>query len=175
MRKHTRPTVALCAAVVGLGALTACSQSPKAASTTQTTPTPQAAVVVDDAWIKAAPSGMTAIFGTLRNPTTQPVTVVSATTSVSDRAEMHEVVGNAGQMVMQQKPGGFVIPANGSHALKPGGDHIMVLDLDKPVVAGEQVTATLTLADGTTVRITALAKDTTAGEEKYHSTTAPMP
>ena len=178
MKTLKRPTVAVCAALVGLGALTACSSSANSGATTtpstsQATSTPKTTaagvVVVDDAWIKTATSDMTAVFGTLRNTTDQPVTVVAATTSASDRTELHEVVQKDGQMVMQPKTGGFAIAAGGKHVLNPGSDHIMVMNLKAPVKAGDVVSVNLELQGGTKAQFTAVAKDTTAGQETYDS------
>lgn len=175
MRTFKPPTVAACAVLLGAGLLAACSSSTGSSTTTTTSATSATqstaagVVVADDAWIKTAPSDMTAVFGTLRNTTGQPVTVVSATTSASDHTELHEVVDKGGQMVMQPKAGGFAIPAQGSHVLKPGGDHIMVVDLKSAVQAGDVVTVTLTLDNGTKAGFTAVAKDTSAGQESYDS------
>lgn len=38
-----------------------------------------------------------------------------------------------GSSTMRPKDGGFVIPADGSHALVPGGDHIVLMDLEQPL------------------------------------------
>ena len=112
---------------------------------------------------------MTAAFGVLANTGTQAITIASAKTSASTRTELHEVVETDGKMVMQAKEGGFTIPAGGELELKPGGFHLMILDLTEPVAAGDEVTVRLTLSDGTTKDFTALAKTTTAGEENYES------
>ncbi|GAA3605651.1 hypothetical protein GCM10022223_21760 [Kineosporia mesophila] len=129
-------------------------------------------LTVVDPWVKAADTkaGMTAVFGALENTGTTDVTVQSAKTSASSTTELHEMVMVDGSMVMQKKEGGFVVKAGEKHELAPGGDHVMVLDLTKPIEAGDQVTVRLTLDDGSTEDFTALAKTTSAGEEKYDDT-----
>lgn len=72
-------------------------------------------------------------------------------------------------MKMREKPGGLQIPAGGSVTLKPGGDHLMVMGLTKPVTAGDTVTVTLTLQGGQTTSFTATAKTFAGAEESYHS------
>jgi copper(I)-binding protein len=124
-------------------------------------------ITVSDAWAKTADKGMTAVYATLRNTTDKPMTIVSAKTSASGRSELHEMAMVDGQMVMRPKKGGFVLPAKATHELKPGGDHIMVLDLTKPVKPGQEVGVDLTLDNKTVISFTALAKETSAGEEKY--------
>jgi copper(I)-binding protein len=126
------------------------------------------AVTVTDPWVKTAESGMTAVFGTFSTTGPAPVTVLSAQTSASPRTELHEVVtGNDGAMVMRPKNDGFVVEPGAPHVLAPGGDHIMIMDLASPIRPGDQVEVTLTLADGSTVPFTALAKETGGGEEHY--------
>ena len=43
----------------------------------------------------------------------------------------------------------------------------MIMDLASPIRPGDNVDVTLTLDDGSTVGFSALAKETTAGEENY--------
>lgn len=127
-----------------------------------------AAVAVVDPWVKASEGPMTAAFATLVNAGDTPVTVVSATTSASDVTELHEVVMVDGEMQMQPKPGGIVIPAGGEHLLEPGADHIMIMGMTSPIVPGAEVTVTLTLDSGETVTFTAIAKDFAGADEEYH-------
>lgn len=148
-------------------ALTGC------ASTTAPAASPSAApagdsVTIADAWVKSAESGMSAAFGTLNNASDEDVTVVSAESPASTMLELHETVENdAGEMVMQQKEGGFVIPAGGSFALEPGGNHIMLMDLAAPLAAGDEATFTLTFSDGSTYEFTAPVKDYSGANENY--------
>ncbi|MEV6521923.1 copper chaperone PCu(A)C [Longispora sp. NPDC051575] len=142
------------------------------------TPTGSASVgpvlTVVDPWVKTADSGMSAAFGTLRNDSDSELTVVSAASTVSPM-ELHEVVMDGGKMAMRPKPGGFVIPARGTHELKPGADHLMLMDLKAPIRAGEQVTVTLMLKDGRTVAFTAPAKPFAGGNETYVPSGSPSP
>ncbi len=161
--------LALSLAGCGAGSASTSSSSVTTIGTAEPGSTAAESLSFTDPWVKTAASDMTAAFGVLHNAGSAPITVVSAKTSASQRTELHEVVMDGGQMKMQPKNGGFVIPAGGSLELKPGGYHIMIMDLAKPVVAGQEVTLRLTLSDGSTFDASALAKDTTAGEEHYHS------
>lgn len=126
-----------------------------------------ASLTVRDPWAKAAPSGMTAVFGTLTNPTDRDLTVTAASSALSATVELHEVAMVDGAMRMRPKAGGFMVPAHGTHELRPGGDHIMFLNLTAPVAPGADVAVTLTLSDGTTVPFTAVGKDFAGGNETY--------
>ncbi|WP_214405985.1 copper chaperone PCu(A)C [Pseudonocardia lacus] len=167
-------TVRACGALLLAVALTGCGAAPASAPVTAA-PAPAAApaapqpvVTVSDPWVKAAEGGMTAVFGTFTATGDAPVTVVSAATSASPRTELHEVLAKQdGSMAMQPKEGGFVVEPGTPRRLAPGGDHIMVMDLATPIRPGDGVDVTLTLDDGSTVAFSALAKQTTAGEENY--------
>jgi len=125
-------------------------------------------VTVTDAWVKTVESGMSAAFGVLVNDGDTDVNVVAVTSPVSMMIQLHETVENAdGQMVMQEKEGGFVIPAMSEYLLEPGGNHIMLMDVAEPIVAGDVVEFTLEFADGSTKTFDATAKDYTGANETY--------
>lgn len=130
-------------------------------------PSPAAALVVKDPWVKAAPSGMTAAFGVLTNTTDRDLVVASAASAAARTMELHETATVDGAMAMRPKAGGFTVPARGSHQLRPGGDHLMLMDLTGPVQPGAEVVITLTLGDGGTVTFTAVGKEFAAGNESY--------
>ncbi|MFG1917009.1 copper chaperone PCu(A)C [Micromonospora sp. NPDC048898] len=159
-------TAIMAAGVAGCGS----SDSPATAQpgpSASASANPDAGVVgIRDPWVKAADKGMTAAFGTLVNNGDSDVTVTSATTSVSPM-ELHEMAMQDGKMVMRQKQGGIVVKARGTHALEPGGDHLMLMNLTKPVQAGDELTVTLTFGDGRTQQFTAVAKPFTGAQESY--------
>jgi Uncharacterized protein conserved in bacteria len=153
------------------GGSTAASASPATDQSAAALAVPRdsgAALSVTDPWVKAADKGMTTAFGTLVNNTDKELTVVSATSPAAARVELHEVVEKDGKTTMRQKEGGFVIPARGSHTLEPGGDHLMLMDITGKVEPGDEVTFTLTFADGSTAEFTAVAKAFAGANEEYH-------
>ncbi|MER6581028.1 copper chaperone PCu(A)C [Nonomuraea sp. NPDC001023] len=167
-RSPLLPAAALAVAVLVSGCggqSTTASASPAAAATVASAPSP--ALTITDPWIKTGGKGMTAAFGTLVNNTDAELTVVSGTSPLSPKVELHEVVDSGGKMVMRPKKGGFVVPARGSHPLAPGGDHIMLMGVTGKVEPGAEVPFTLTLADGSTLRFTAIGKDFAGGKENY--------
>ncbi|TDW29845.1 copper chaperone PCu(A)C [Cryobacterium psychrophilum] len=173
MNKTTTTTITgrlAVGAVVLILALTGCAGAGSAAAPAST---PAEAVAADalnvtDAWVKAADTGMSAAFGILENSGTTVVTVVSAESPAAGMLELHEtVVNDAGDMVMQKKQTGFVVPAGGSLTLAPGGNHIMFMALTGPINAGDEITVTLTLSDGSASEFTAAAKDFSGANETY--------
>ncbi|MGC4821782.1 copper chaperone PCu(A)C [Micromonospora sp. DT63] len=168
-RRRSAVVLATAAAFVAVGAA-GCGSS-DASSTAPPNPSASASaaagvVTIRDPWVKAADKGMTAAFGTLVNDSDTDVTVTGATTSVSPM-ELHEMAMKDGKMVMQAKQGGIVIKAKSTHPLEPGGDHLMLMDVKQPVRAGDELTFTLTFADGKTQQFTAVAKPFTGAQETY--------
>lgn len=133
---------------------------------------PQAAVAesisVNDAWIKATEEGMSAAFGGMKNSGSADANVVAADAEVAEMVELHETVENeSGEMIMRKKEGGFTIGAGQTLTLKPGGDHIMLMELPEPLEAGDEVTFTLTFSDDSTMEFTAPVKAYSGANENY--------
>lgn len=165
---HTRtPLAALAATAALLLALTGCAGTATAEPSATTAPEADS-ITVEDAWVKTAEDGMSAAFGTIENTGDEDVVIVGASTAASPMIELHETIENdSGAMVMRQKEGGFVIPAGDHMHLEPGGDHIMLMGLAQPIVAGDEVTFTLEFEDGSTLEFTAPGKDYEGANETY--------
>lgn len=167
MRTRTTLTAALPIALI-LG-LSACAQSqatePEPARSSEVS---VAALTLDDAWVKAADSGMTAVFGTLTNTTSEDLTLVDARFDGAETVELHETTGDgSGGMSMREKEGGFTVPAGQTLSFEPGGNHIMLMGLTRPITPGEEITLDLVTAEGTAVPATAIAKEYTGAQENY--------
>ncbi|NNG97019.1 copper chaperone PCu(A)C [Gordonia araii] len=143
----------------------ACSNADQSAVTTG----PRTPLVLTEQWVKAAPQSdhMSALFGTLTNESDDEVRVVSGSTSVAKKVEMHEIVEQGGQTVMREVDGGFVVPARGRLELKPGANHIMLMGLRQSIAAGQAVTIELRTTDGAHLTVTALARDFAGNQEEY--------
>jgi len=112
---------------------------------------------------------MTAMFGTLRNTSGSQLTVTGGSCAAAGMVQLHETVKNAdGTMQMQQKKGGFVIPAGGSFVLQPGGNHVMLMDLTQPLKNGDTVAVTLETSAGP-VSFTVPIRTFTGGNETYQA------
>lgn len=171
--RRRRPCVRLAVSGVAIAlALTGCGDSatedPAASTAGTDAAAPEVSLTLADGWVKAADTGMTAVFGTLTNGGDEDVTLVGASSPAARTVEMHEMVmGADGAMVMQEKAGGIVVPAAGEHELAPGGDHIMLLGLTAPVDVGHDVTVTFETAAGGTIEITASGREFAGAEESY--------
>lgn len=97
---------------------------------------------------RLSPPGVAvAVYMTLTNTTNGPVTLVGATSEISDRVEIHRSGMSDGMMTMEQLDKLLIAP-QAAATLKPGGLHLMVFAPKKPVKEGDSVTFTLKLSDG---------------------------
>ena len=104
-----------------------------------------AQVSVDKPWSRATPPGakVGAGFMRLRNAGAAD-RVIGASSPVAGRVEMHVTVRDGDVMKMREVTS-FEVPAGGSFELKPGGAHLMLVDLKRPLKKGEKVPLTLKL------------------------------
>ncbi|MGJ0203855.1 copper chaperone PCu(A)C [Leucobacter sp. gxy201] len=124
-----------------------------------------ASVFMADGWAKAADTGsMTGLFGTLHNDSDRDLTISSVETSASESAELHEVTTDGR---MQRIEGDVVIPAGQSFELAPGANHIMLMGLTKPLLAGDDVRITIVFSDGAGIDVTVPVKDYAGANESY--------
>jgi uncharacterized protein YcnI/copper(I)-binding protein len=83
-------------------------------------------------------------FLTVTNKGSEDDVLVAASSSVSGRVEIHEMKMEGEVMRMRELAGGLPVPAGETVELKPGGYHIMFMDLNQPFVQGEAIDVTLT-------------------------------
>jgi copper(I)-binding protein len=162
-----RPVVALSASILALGVLSACASDSTSGEAAASPSSASCPLAVTDPWVKATDTEMSGAFGIIENTSDTEVIISSATSPQAGKMEIHEVIDKDGQMVMQPKEGGLVIPAGGSATLKPGSDHLMLMALPAPIAAGDEVEITVTCSTGGTVTWTSVAKPFEGGAEPY--------
>lgn len=104
-----------------------------------------ATIQVNKAWARpAAQGGNGAGYAVISNagPTADKLT--AAASPVAARIEIHETMVMNGQAMMHPHPGGLAIPAGGAASLKPGGVHMMMMGLKRPLKTGEHFPMVLT-------------------------------
>ncbi|AJQ95261.1 hypothetical protein YC6258_03225 [Gynuella sunshinyii YC6258] len=106
-----------------------------------------------DAWVREVPPVMqnSAIFFTVKNDSDEDRIIVSASTEVASLTQVHEHKMVDGLMKMREVKAGVKIPAHSSVMFKPGGYHVMLIKLSKPLPVGTEVELTLTFDDGSTL------------------------
>jgi len=110
--------------------------------------------IIHDAWARATPAGarMGALYLTLESAAGDRLVGAEVSRSVAAATEIHETVvvadsnGSDGGGRMMMRPVAFIeLPPGELVQLKPGGYHIMLLDLRKPLKAGTRVKVNLLL------------------------------
>ncbi|MFV0523609.1 MAG: copper chaperone PCu(A)C [Acidimicrobiales bacterium] len=155
----------LVGAVAALGLLVGCSDDgdTTAADETVDGPTTSVAgtVTVTDAWSRRPADGQTAtaVYGVVANPGDIDITVVAASSPVTNDVELHETVADEeGVMQMVERPEGFVVPAGGEFRFEPGGPHVMLINVD-PASYPDAVEVTLQLDVGDPLTFEAEVRD----------------
>ncbi|PYE89339.1 copper chaperone PCu(A)C [Phyllobacterium leguminum] len=80
--------------------------------------------------------------------------LVAATSPAAKRVEIHEMTMENDVMKMRQLKDGIDLPAGGTVELKPGGMHLMFMDVIKPFKKGDTVPVTLQFQKAGTVDVT---------------------
>ena len=106
----------------------------------------QSVISVEDAYARAsspiAKSG--AAFMMINNSGDEADRLIGVRTDIARKAELHTHIDDGnGNMSMRKVDGGFVVPANGAHVLKRGGDHVMMMGLTGPLNHGDILRMTL--------------------------------
>jgi copper(I)-binding protein len=70
------------------------------------------------------------------------VRIVGGFSTAAAKVEIHEMTSDNGVMRMRAIPG-IEVPAGQTLSLKPGGYHVMLIDLKQPIKAGDAVPITL--------------------------------
>jgi len=101
-------------------------------------------LTISDVWARptAGASDITAVYLTVANSGREPDSLVNVSAPAAAAAELHTMDMSGGMMHMR-KTDTIAIPAGGSIALSPGGNHIMVIGLTAPLKAGDTLKLTL--------------------------------
>ena len=110
-------------------------------------------VAITDAWARATPGGAqaAAAYVTLKAPAGDRLT--GAKTPAAKLAELHSMTMDGGVMKMRQVEG-IDLPPGQAVTLKPGGYHIMLTGLAKPLEQGQSFPLTLSFAKAGTRDVT---------------------
>jgi hypothetical protein len=105
-----------------------------------------AQVVVANAWVRGTVEGQKATGAFMEIKSATDATLVGAASPVARIVELHEMKMDAGVMKMKAVDR-LPLPAGKAVELKPGGYHVMLMDLAQPLKEGDSVPVTLTVED----------------------------
>lgn len=112
-------------------------------------------LVIESPSTRATPGGAKVAGGfmVIRNTGTTPDRLIAGTFPGAPRVEVHEMATVDGVMRMREVRGGIEIPAGGSVELRPGGYHMMFMDLSQQIRTGAPLRGTLVFEKAGTVAI----------------------
>jgi copper(I)-binding protein len=96
-------------------------------------------------------------YFTIDNVGAESDRLVRVATSVARAAEIHSMTMDGNVMRMRQVAA-LDIPAHSTATFKPGGYHVMLVDLKRPLAAGEMIPLSLTFEKAGTIEIAALVE-----------------
>lgn len=129
---------------------------------------------IADPWTRATtPAAKTGGgYMKLTNKGGRPDRLIAASSPVAKTVEIHMMKIEDGVMKMRALPDGLALPPGKTVELKPGGYHIMLKDLTRPILKDEEVPVTLTFERAGKVQIAlpAVAQSTrdTRGGDRDH-------
>lgn len=105
-----------------------------------------AQVRVEEAWVRSTVPAQKATGAFMKLTATTDASLVSAASPVAASVEVHESSMNGGVMQMRAVQR-VALPANQRVEFKPGGYHVMLMGLVKPISPGDDVPIALTFQD----------------------------
>ncbi|MCO5090444.1 copper chaperone PCu(A)C [Bosea sp. (in: a-proteobacteria)] len=113
------------------------------------------ALTIVHPWARATPAGAKVGGGYLviENTGTADDRLVSVSAPFAARTEIHEMAVKDGIMTMRPLEQGVALPAGAKVVFKPGGYHIMFMELREPLKQGEMVKGTLTFEKAGSVEV----------------------
>ena len=180
-KNHQKLVTFTCTAAAGVLLLSACgggstgtgaSGSASASSSASSSASAGASassgtLKIEGAWVKASKGGMTGVFGKITNSGDKPVKITSASSTATDTVQLHTTTkGSDGGTKMEQVHE-FTIEPGATLELKPGGDHIMLMDMSCSLAAGGATTVTVKTEDGASLEFKPVARDYQGAKEEY--------
>lgn len=124
-----------------------------------------AQTTVAEPWVRSTVAGQKATGAFLQITSAAGGKLVSASSPVAGVVEIHEMSMDGNVMKMRALPNGLDLPAGKAVALKPGGLHVMLMDLKQPLKAGDAVPLTLVVEGAGSKRETVEVKATVRGAQ----------
>ena len=129
---------------------------------------------IEQPWTRATPAGAKVAGGDVAVTNTGSASdrLLGGSSEIAGKVEIHEMSMNNGVMTMRGLPEGVELKPGAKVEMKPGGYHIMFMDLKRQLKEGEKVKGTLTFEKAGTVdvefKVDSIAAKGATGEHKGH-------
>jgi len=127
-------------------------------------------ISVTDAWARATMPGQPVSGAYMQIQSDADARLLGAFSTVVPRVEVHEMNMDGGVMRMREVKS-IDLPKGKTVTLEPGGYHIMLMNLKKPIAAGDVIPLTLVVESGgkrQTVEVKAKARAMDAMQHMHH-------
>jgi len=110
---------------------------------------------ITQTWARATPQGADsgAAYMTVTNTGAKPERLSCVSSEASAKCQIHEMSMDNGVMKMREVMGGLEIKPGETVTFKPGGYHLMLVDLKARLQQGKTVEATLKVDNGGTAQV----------------------
>lgn len=136
-------TVKLVFVAVLISSITGCNTKKKHTAQSKNT----SKIVVDDAWARPAnKDANSAVYLTVANNTAQTDTLLGVESAIAKMEGIHQTYRNDKGMTGMKEAGAIPIKPNATFALKPGGYHIMLMNITRALQQGDSLQITLNFA-----------------------------
>lgn len=126
-------------------------------------------IEVSNAFAKATPPNVknSAAFMDIKNNTDKPIKLIAANSNISKTTELHTHKHIEGMMQMIQVDD-IEIPAKSEVNLKPGGLHVMFMNIFAPVKEGDKIDVTLEFDNGSKIELKDVVAKPVMKKESMH-------
>ena len=101
-------------------------------------------LTIQDAWARPANTGENgAAYFIIENGTASDDSLMGVSSDIATAAEVHMSMGDANGVMSMQMQEAVTIPAGEPVEFKPGGLHVMLVNLTRDLKPGETITLTL--------------------------------
>jgi periplasmic copper chaperone A len=102
-------------------------------------------IAITQAWSRATPGGAQVASGymTIKNNGPAADRLLGGSTDVAAKVEVHEMATKDGVVTMREIEDGVPVAPGATVTLAPGGFHLMLVNVKKPLKQGDVVTVTL--------------------------------
>lgn len=123
------------------------------------------ALHIDHPWARPTPGGVNngAAYFSIRNGGGKPDVLIAAKAAISEKAELHRHIDDHGIMRMRAVEDGIAIAPEATVTLQPGGLHVMLFGLKRPLAEGDEFPLSLTFRDAGEVTVLVKVEKTPAG------------
>ena len=118
------------------------------------------ALTVQDAWARPAVMGENAAaYFTIENGTGSNDSLLSVSSEIAAAAEIHMSMAHDNDVMSMEMQEAVRIPGGDQVELKPGGLHVMLVDLNRDLKVGETVALTLRFQNAGNITIDIFVKE----------------